>query len=137
MPIVAERRADRDQDIIVEFREQRSKSMSCCDDRPRTAAVNLRPPLGRNASLLDPEEVGSGVLASEASSHVEEPSAAELLEQVRKALRGESSMISLAGDDVKSDMDEDSFRDAVRPHPNVDLELGSKQSIVSVDTNHE
>lgn len=128
-PVVSARPADRCDNTVIDMMEPRSKSMSFCGDRPRWsgAASSTQGAFPRNASLLDPDDPGSEMLASEASSHLDEVSRTALLCHVRRALRGESSLISLntSVDDVsdigcsetglmpgKSDMDEDSFRDS-------------------------
>lgn len=125
--VVGERPADRSEETVIDVMEPRSKSMSYCGDRPRksSGAVVMQGAFPRNTSLHDLDDPGSEVFASEASSHLDEQTSAELLYQVRRALRGESSMISLntSVDDTSeagycdngllpgnSDIDEDSFR---------------------------
>lgn len=138
-PVVSERHTDRNEDTVVEMMEPRSKSMSFCGDRPTWSGgePSMQGAFPRNTSVLDPDDPGSEILASEASSHFDEASRTALLFQVRRALRGESSVISLntSVDDAsemgfsehglvpgKSDVDEDSFRDS---SVLVDLDLES------------
>lgn len=145
--VVGERPANRSEDTVIDIMEPRSKSMSYCGDRPRSAsgAAVMQGALPRNTSLLDPDDPGSEVFASEVSSHLDEPTAAELLYQVRRALRGESSTISLntSVDDASdgflpgmSDFDEDSFRHDSSVLRHLDLASAQRRELRSDAVSH-
>lgn len=136
LPISVERVEDRNDHSIVQFAQSPPNQTNSHDDRPRMSSVTMKPAFPRNGSLLDPDDAGSEVLASEASSHLDESTATELLVQVRKALRGEGSAISL-NEDSRSEVNEDSIQSTEGRRSNLDLDLGKRPGILAADIRND
>lgn len=94
---VRDRPADRDEHTIIDVMEPRSKSMNLGVDRQRWPGGPPRicESLPRNASLVDPQDPTSEVIMSDASSHVDDSSRTALMSEVRLALHGGSSLLSV------------------------------------------
>lgn len=122
-----DRPADRGEHTIIDVMEPRSKSMNVGVDRQRWPGgpPRMYESLPRNTSLVEPEDPTSEVIMSDASSHLDESSRTALMSQVRLALHGGSSLLSVntsvdevsdveflrvGGAAEKCQADEDSFR---------------------------
>lgn len=97
IPATKDRPADRGADGVTNGMAPRSKSMTTGADRPRWpgSQSGMSESFPRNISLLDPEDPTSEIFASDASSHMDESARLALMSQVRLALQGGSSLISM------------------------------------------
>lgn len=131
-PIAVDRVEDKGEHTILEFGQPPAKQMGFSEARPSVPNVIVRA-FPRNGSLLDPDDGGSEILASEASSHLDESYDAELLAQVRNALRGESSMNSL-NEESRSDVNDGSLPPSAR---NLGLDPSNRSGMLAANVNND